>query len=267
MKFRILSFQEKNYKSVITLFVILLTVLSLYFFINSGEDVQSLLGFVISIIYALALFLIGIYINSVTAKIENRFLTMKTVYHELSLLRACWKHAQKDLLFSDYFKTSTNIISIKVFTELDKESPTMVKSDYFKYRNGFVKLIAYFDKRLSDISKGGSIKKVLRRAEIRVLNTVIIIWIRVIFYKINKIMEKIEGVYGSRLLDAIEENLTSNQHFEIIYQKLNEISDSLSNKHEVSELLQSINMQLQSLQNCIEKCDKKINELSAYRDF
>lgn len=114
MKFNIFNTWECIYKKIIYLLIVLVSVLSIVWYFNSADIKKSDTAYIISILYALFLFLIGVYNNYMQDKIEEKFFERKNYY--LNLLNL------KDLFNTIDFENCSDkdiysfIIAFKTFT-------------------------------------------------------------------------------------------------------------------------------------------------------
>lgn len=138
MNFNVFSFWEKHYKRIMRIIVILITFGSifLYFYFNKDADI----AFIISIVYALILFDIGIYSNYMDNIINNRYFIRKKTYLNLKKLKSVLKSI--NLSSQDDNKLLLLVISFKTFTSRGKgmsNAPPYIKEDGFKFN--FKKLV------------------------------------------------------------------------------------------------------------------------------
>ncbi|MEK4626559.1 hypothetical protein MKY06_30140 [Priestia sp. FSL P4-0332] len=87
MKFSVFTFQELRYKTIAYLLAFIITIVSIiaYLKLPKGAD-TSLASYVLSIVYALTLFVVGLYINNMSSKQQNMFLKRKGQYKSLHQL-------------------------------------------------------------------------------------------------------------------------------------------------------------------------------------
>lgn len=138
MNFNVFSFWEKYYKRIMRIIVILITFGSifLYFYFNKDSDI----AFIISIVYALILFDIGIYSNYMDNIINNRYFIRKRTYLNLKKLKSVLKSI--NLSSQNDNEILQLIISFKTFTSRGEgmsSVPPYIKEDGFKFN--FKKLI------------------------------------------------------------------------------------------------------------------------------
>lgn len=80
MKFKATTWEERNYKFVAALLVLLTTVICCYVFIKSPNNNAS---FFISLAYALALYLVSVYTSTISDKIASEFQNRVKIYSNL----------------------------------------------------------------------------------------------------------------------------------------------------------------------------------------
>lgn len=157
MKFRIFTFQEIIYKwlSYSTVFVITTVSIVFYLLSNSisGEDKNLLnsdeVTFILSVLYALFLFIISIYMNSMSNKTQNLFYRRKDQYKYLKRLSDLYSvHDFKDKdIFSFIFMnrgfTGRTNLKIKPY----------IKQDGFQFTTKYLQLENSFLEQWSDLQK------------------------------------------------------------------------------------------------------------------
>lgn len=89
MKFKIFKLRELIYKNIAYTLVFIITVgcIVLYFYKRDSEEI----AFIISLFYALFLFIISVYINNMSTKIQNMFHRRKEQYRSLKGLAEVYK--------------------------------------------------------------------------------------------------------------------------------------------------------------------------------
>ena len=80
MKFKATTWVERNYKLIAALLVLLTTVICCYVFIKSPTNDSS---FFVSLIYALALYLISVFTSTISEKISSEFQHRVKIYTNL----------------------------------------------------------------------------------------------------------------------------------------------------------------------------------------
>lgn len=91
MKFEIFGIWERIYKKTILFFVIGITYLTIYWYHKQEIKLDT---FIISTIYALILFFIGLYINYMENKVNGKFYVRKEYYLNLLKVRGLLKSIQ-----------------------------------------------------------------------------------------------------------------------------------------------------------------------------
>ncbi|MBU3159511.1 hypothetical protein KPL37_07045 [Clostridium frigoris] len=133
MKFNVFNIWEKIYKKVIIVIVIGITFCSVDWYLNLRDKSDT---FIISTLYALFLFALGIYMNYMGNEIQEKFYDKKDCYLVLSRLKAIFKNMNLENYSEEDVKM--NIISFKVFTSrtdgMGKVKP-YVPEKGFKFKN------------------------------------------------------------------------------------------------------------------------------------
>ncbi len=88
MRFYIFTIWEIIYKKVITVLVAGITIWSVYWYLNLKDKSDT---FVVSTVYALFLFIIGIYINTMDKKVNDKFYDREEYYLSLIKLNSVFK--------------------------------------------------------------------------------------------------------------------------------------------------------------------------------
>lgn len=145
MKFKIFGVWEQIYKKVILLFVILFTFFSIYWYHQQEVKPDT---FVISTIYALILFFIGIYVNYMENKISEKFYIIKEYY--VNLLKV--KGLLKGITSKSYSDTETlsSIISFKIFGGREFDS-RYIEEKGFKFNYKELEIEDIFIKKREDL--------------------------------------------------------------------------------------------------------------------
>ncbi|MGK0467249.1 hypothetical protein [Clostridium sp.] len=133
MNFDIIDIWERLYKKVIILSVIVITILSVNWYLNLKDKSDT---FIISTLYALFLFGIGIYMNYKGNKINKKFYDRKDYYLILSRLKSVFKTMNlENYSDEDVFRA---IISFKTFTSRTngmKDVQAYVPEQGFKFKH------------------------------------------------------------------------------------------------------------------------------------
>ncbi len=85
MEFNIINTWELIYKRIIFIFILLISILSICWYFKSVDTQKSDTAYIVSILYALFLFLIGIYDSYMKNKIDEKFYERRNYY--LNLLK------------------------------------------------------------------------------------------------------------------------------------------------------------------------------------
>lgn len=155
MKIKVFSFQERHYKILASIFIILVTAASVYFFIRNAktsEQNTEITTFLISIAYALLLFIIGLYISTTKEKLDNKFFVAKDHYVTISRLDALFTSRKNEIC--NYENTRKFIISHQVFTARAdgmEEKDAYIKSTCYAYRQAYLKCELSFQQTYDDL--------------------------------------------------------------------------------------------------------------------
>lgn len=166
IKFNIIGTWEIIYKKIIFILILLISVLSIYWYLTSGEIRKSDTGYIISILYALFLFLIGVYSNHMKNKIDEKFYERKKYYLNLLKLKDVFNnmkfenYSEKDILEAiicfkgftgrtDNFKNVQPYISQQGFKFSNKE--LNIEDEFLRSRSILIdelnkRIINYIDK-------------------------------------------------------------------------------------------------------------------------
>lgn len=174
MKFNIFSFQEQYYKKIAAVCTIFITGIGILSYLSSLESQNpnaNLISFVVSIVYALALFILGLYLSSQSSRIQNRFWVVKEYYVSLCSLQSIFYH--KQLSMHDYSDIQSFILFHQGFTgRAEKFENSYIKNNCFTYTSNYLKhekkflstyneLLLQVNKQLNDyITKNDLPKKV-----------------------------------------------------------------------------------------------------------
>lgn len=134
MKFKIFKINELIYKKIAYLFVFIITVgcIAIYFYKKDSEDI----AFILSLFYALFLFIISIYINNEAAKIQNMFQRRKEQYRSLKELAEIYKptYGNKNDLLS-------YIILVQVMTgRIGDGNRSLIRINGFEYTDKYLNI-------------------------------------------------------------------------------------------------------------------------------
>jgi len=168
MRFYIFTIWEIIYKKVITVLVAGITIWSVYWYLNLKDKSDT---FVVSTVYALFLFIIGIYINTIDKKINDKFYDRKEYYLSLIKLNSVFKTFDLENYSDDNILQS--IINFQGFTSRSselKKYPPYIPIKGFKFKdeelnveNEFIEkrrsLITTLHKNIMDYIDNNSIEK------------------------------------------------------------------------------------------------------------
>lgn len=157
MKFRIFTFQEYIYKWLSYSIVIIFTFgsIGLYIYVSSNKNEASSkallnsdeLTLIISIGYALLLFIINIYMTNVSSKIQNLIFKRKEQYINLKELASFYKD-RPDRNLSSFIDLS-RILTGRAYKEIKPK----IKQDGFVFTNKFNKLENLYKEHEINLSK------------------------------------------------------------------------------------------------------------------
>lgn len=111
IKFDIIKIWERVYKKIVILLVVGITIWSVNWYLNLNDKSDT---FIVSTLYALFLFGMGIYLNYMENKIDEKFYERKDYYLVLLRLKAMFNTMNLEN-YSDEDVFSA-IISFKTFT-------------------------------------------------------------------------------------------------------------------------------------------------------
>lgn len=149
MKFRVLTFQERYYKRIIaflTLVVTIVSVLGYIYTFSSNNGHLDAIAFLISIFYALILFLFGIYLSAMNTRIEEKIFEKKKCYIEICKLYNLFHIFNTKVI--NYKNTRLFIISHKAFTaraEGVESKDAYIKSDCYGLKQTYLKCEQSFE--------------------------------------------------------------------------------------------------------------------------
>lgn len=139
MKFKIFGVHEKTYKWIAYGSVFLFSIMSIVYYFQLEEKSDT---FLIGTLYALFLFIIGVYISNMSNKIQNLFHRKKEQYLVLNKLKDLFS---LDCLSSTSFDGAIEfIVSHRVFTgridgQTIKEN-AYIPQNGFSYKKGYLEL-------------------------------------------------------------------------------------------------------------------------------
>lgn len=128
MDFNATNWLERNYKWVTVIIIFLLSIITAasYFIMNDKSDT-----FIISMIYALTLFVAGIFINYMANKIEDKIQDRIEIFCNLKRIESCLKHTKETEGFDrrvlgriDWFQIFTGRLTR---TQDDEQKPYIIE--------------------------------------------------------------------------------------------------------------------------------------------
>lgn len=159
MKFNIFSFQEKHYKKIGLVCTLLFTYIGIYTYLHSLKiqaTNNNLISFVVSIVYALVLFILGLYLSVQSTRVENRFLVVKDYY--ISLCRLQELFSGKILAKDSYYDIHSFVSFHQLFTaRTENNDKPIIKGDFFRYKTNYLKgeekFLSTYSELLNQINK------------------------------------------------------------------------------------------------------------------
>ena len=135
MKFNVFSFIELRFTAIVTFIVALITIASCrYFFVVENKDTT----FIVGIVYALLLFIIGLYITHMNNRVNNMFYCRKQYYQTLLKLDSLFSRVNYSA--HNYDEKYSFILFHQLFTgRVEKyEENIYIKSDCFVYMKKYL---------------------------------------------------------------------------------------------------------------------------------
>lgn len=172
MNLVIFSFQEKHYKKIAFACVVLTTSISIFLYLYSlkiQDPNTNLISFVVSIVYALALFVLGLYLSAQSTRVENRFLANKN--HYISLCKLQQLFSCERLAKQNYDDVKSFVIFHQIFTaRTTNDDKPFINGDFFTYTPRYLKheeaflsthseLLAKISKSVNDFIEQNSVSK------------------------------------------------------------------------------------------------------------
>ncbi|RXI40165.1 hypothetical protein DP129_05515 [Clostridium tetani] len=172
MKFAIFSFQEKHYKKITFACTVLITFFSILLYLYSlktQDPNTNLISFVVSIVYALALFVLGLYLSAQGTRVENRFLAIKEHYSSLCRLQELFSCER--LAKQTYNDIKSFIIFHQIFTaRTENIDKPFINGGFFTYKSRYLKheeaflsthseLLAKINRSVNDFIEQNSVSK------------------------------------------------------------------------------------------------------------
>ncbi|MGG0464551.1 hypothetical protein [Priestia aryabhattai] len=151
MKFKIFTFHELRYKIFAYSLAFIITIASILAYLNLPKDADtSLASFVLSVVYALVLFVIGLYINNMSSSEKNMFYKKKEQYKGLKRLLEIYEIKPYKENEDELFWFITNL---EAFTT--KTSPTAkpyLSFDGYSYSQKYLKLKEEYASQIKYVS-------------------------------------------------------------------------------------------------------------------
>lgn len=146
MKFKIFRLQELIYKKVIYTIVTLSTVICIFIYLENRNSDE--MAYVLSIFYALFLFIIGLYMNNISAQIQNMFYRRKEQYKSLKSLSEIYKPTTKE---------KEDILSFVIMTQAltgrtSEDINPYIKFNGFNYTESYLRLEKSFLKQREELN-------------------------------------------------------------------------------------------------------------------
>lgn len=159
MDFKATGWFERNYKRLLTVIVISVSIGAVYYYLSLEDKSDT---FIAASIYALFLFAAGIYMNYMNTKIADRLNDRIEIYLNLQRVNSFFQSILKEKTL-DYEATKRAIISFQVFTSRAEDMKEEEIAPYIKQRgikfdakeleieNIFLELYSTLSKSITDI--------------------------------------------------------------------------------------------------------------------
>jgi len=138
MRFRIFGWHELAYKWIAFFVTVALTFGSLkYHELHPTDD------FIVSIIYALFLFVVGIYIANISSTAQNLFYRRKEQYLNMKNLKLALSLEKLDSLTDDSVKSfiiTHQVFTARSWTPTDRTPRPIVRTEGFTYMKSYIEL-------------------------------------------------------------------------------------------------------------------------------
>lgn len=228
MEFNIIRTWELLYKKIIFILIILISILSMCWYFTSADTQKSDTAYIVSILYALFLFIIGIYDNYMKNKIDEKFYERKAYYLNLLKLKKLFNTmnfegcSDEDIFNSiiwfkgftsrpDDMKNIQPYISQQGFKFNDKE--LTIEDEFIENRQ---KLIEKLNKEIMKYIKKNSISKKCPYPKVDKVYFSVEEWCVKYTNLTDKDLESMED-YIYKLFSKLQKEL---DEFEIIMQKV-----------------------------------------------
>lgn len=144
MKFKVFKLQELIYKKVAYVIVSIVTMVCIYLYFFNGADGD--IAYILSIVYALILFIVSLYFNNMSILTQNMFLKRKEQYRSLKELNNLYEHNLKEK--EDLTKF---IFMAQAFTgRISPDKGGYIKLNGFEYKQKYLKLEENYLKQKRD---------------------------------------------------------------------------------------------------------------------
>ncbi|QSO48354.1 hypothetical protein [Alicyclobacillus mengziensis] len=138
MKFRIFGWHELTYKWIALLVMVALTFGSLKYHASHPTD-----DFVISIIYALFLFIVGIYTANMSSTVQNLFYRRREQYLNMKSLKLALSLEKLESLSDDSVKSfiiTHQVFTARSWTPTEQTPRPIVRTEGFTYKKAYIEL-------------------------------------------------------------------------------------------------------------------------------
>lgn len=138
MKFRIFGWHESAYKWIALLVTVALTVGSLMYHKHHTND-----DFAISIVYALFLFVVGIYTANMSSKVQNLFYRRREQYLNMKNLKLALSSEKLNSLTDRNVKSfiiTHQVFSARSWTPTNQTPRPIIRTEGFTYKTSYIKL-------------------------------------------------------------------------------------------------------------------------------
>ncbi|KLU53417.1 hypothetical protein EL84_14070 [Paenibacillus sp. VT-400] len=248
MKFYIFSKHERFYKVIAFSLVFIVTIACIYFYINLNNTLKSnelnILTFVLSLFYALLLFIIGIYLTAMQNKSGNLFYRRKQQYRYLKSLRL--SYSGKFTLDVDAKTLHHTIIFLQILTgRIDSDKKVPIPQDGFEFTNKYLKLEKTFLEYRASLDKIDSKKQPdqdtdfkPKKSKYKSVEKKVKNYHLNIVKRVDKNIIKIEKVYGERLTVSLQDEDSLTNNLLILERLLNEVKSSLLDYEDIEQVAQ-----------------------------
>lgn len=280
MKFKVFTIHEIIYKWVAYLSVFIFTVTCIIYFVKSNNKSGDL-AFILSVLYALFLFVITVYMTSMSEKIRNLFYIRKGQYEQLLRLSEVSNTLDKTVEYESFSTIDnflSNIFMFKSFTgrtDNEKIKP-YIKQDGFSFTKKYLILeksfIEQYKNLREDLNDNNSNYVDIHNKEVSSLSCDL----KKKVNELDKIMEelkknnieinknaqknikRIKRVYGKKLIESLNTENHFFTNFQVIGNQINELKDLIFTYVDVQEIieeqfdvvtetLRQINLKLESI--------------------